>query len=149
MHFPRCGLAAILLLTALFAACKDQPTVAPVSGKVLYNGKPLPYGNIVFQPGKGQPGGAAIQPDGTFRLSTYAEFDGAVIGSHKVSVSCYASQSPANKAKKSPGEATLGPLLTPQKYTFLDQSGLTFDVPADGAESAVFELEGPSVSFPP
>jgi hypothetical protein len=139
------GVAAAILLSA---GCSKGPAVAPVSGKVLYNGEPLPYGSIMFQPASGQPAGAAIEPDGTFRLSTFSEFDGAIIGPHKVKVTCYTSQRPSEKAQKKVGEATLGQLLIPLQYTFLDQSGLTATVPAEGAGSLVFELTGPKRSFP-
>lgn len=144
--FSLFGLWAVL--AALSAGCSNKPAVAPVSGKVLYNGQPLPYGAIIFQPARGQAGAGAIQPDGTFRLSTFAEFDGALPGPHKVSVTCYASQSPAKKAQKSQGEATLGELLIPNQYMFPDQSGLTADVPAEGTDTLVFELTGPKKTFP-
>lgn len=143
-------LAGCVLVAALVAAagCSDRPAVAPVSGRVLYNGRPLPYGSIAFQPPRGQMAGAAIQPDGTFRLSTFAEYDGAIVGPHKVSVKCYTSQRPSELAQKTPGEATLGELLIPAEYTFMERSGLTADVPADGVDSLVFELKGPERTFP-
>lgn len=135
-------------LVALLTGCSDRPAVAPVTGKVTYNGKPLPYGSVGFQPSKGQPSGAAIQPDGTFRLSTFAEYDGAIIGPHKVKVTCYASQRPSQQAKKAAGEFVLGESLIPAQYTFLDQSGLTAEVPAEGTDSIVIELTGPEKKFP-
>ena len=122
--------------------------MAPVSGKVTYNGKPLPYGSVGFQPAQGQPSGAAIQPDGSFRLSTFAEFDGAIIGPHKVKVTCYASQRPSQQAQRTAGEFVLGESLIPAQYTFLDQSGLTAEVPAVGTESILIELTGPEKQFP-
>jgi hypothetical protein len=142
------GLWLATLSAALLAGCNYKPVVAPVSGKVLYNGQPLPYGNIVFQPSKGQPAGGAIQADGSFRLSTFREYDGAIIGPHKVRVSCYASQRPAAKANKGGGEATLGESLIPSQYGFADTSGLTADVKAEGNDSFVFELTGPKRTFP-
>ncbi|WP_145434122.1 hypothetical protein [Lacipirellula limnantheis] len=141
-------LSVALVGLAALSGCSDKPAVAPVSGKVTYNGKPMPYGSVGFQPAQGQPAGAAIQPDGTFRLSTFAEFDGAIIGPHKVKVTCYASQRPSQQAKKTPGEFVLGESLIPAQYTFLDQSGLTAEVPAEGNDSIVIELSGPEKTFP-
>jgi hypothetical protein len=138
-------LTAVLLIAS---GCDDKSAVAPVSGKVLYNGEPLPYGNIMFQPTQGQTAGAVIQPDGTFRLSTFSEFDGAIVGSHKVSVACYAAHSPSMKSKRSGGEMSLGQSLLPSEYSFLDQSGLTAKVPSEGTDSLVFNLEGPKRTFP-
>jgi hypothetical protein len=138
----------LLSLAASLSGCSDKPAVAPVSGQVTYNGKPLPYGSVGFQPAQGQPSGAAIQPDGSFRLSTFAEFDGAIIGSHKVKVTCYASQRPSQQAQKTAGEFVLGESLIPAQYSFLDQSGLTAEVPAAGTESILIELTGPEKQFP-
>ena len=132
---------------AALAGCNHTPPVAAVSGKVLYNGEPLPYGNIVFQPQTGQPGGAWIQPDGTFKMSTYAEYDGAVPGSHKIAVTCFTSHSPSAKAKAKKNDS-LGAMLLPAAYATCDQSGLTAEVPAGGIDSLVFELKGPPHKFP-
>lgn len=67
--------------------------VAPVTGKVTFNGEPVPEGTVRFQPvseaaGKagitGKPATGSVGQDGTFTLSTYGEDDGAVIGKHRV-----------------------------------------------------------------
>ena len=133
----------ICLLTAfaLVAGCHRGPTMAPVTGKVFYNGRPLEFGSVMFQPASGQPAQGQIQSDGTFTLSTYKEADGAVVGRHKVRITCYETEKPG--FPRSPGEQTLGRLLIPEKYTFLDQSGLSADVSIDREEPFVFELEGP------
>ena len=140
--------AAVVLSAIGATGCSKTPPVAPVGGKVLYNGAPLPYGAIVFQPAKGQPGAGAIQPDGTFRLSTFREYDGAVPGTHKVSITCYTSQRPSEKAKGRVADQSIGELLIPSKYTYGDSSGLTAEVPAEGTDALVFEIAGPKRAFP-
>jgi hypothetical protein len=70
------------------------------------------------------------------------------VGPHKVSVKCYSSQRPSEISQKKAGEATLGELLIPSEYTFMESSGLTADVPANGVDTLVFELEGPDRTFP-
>jgi hypothetical protein len=130
------------LVILLLAGCNRGPLVVPVSGKVLYNGKPLQFGSVTFQPPSGQPAQGEIQHDGTFVLSTYRPNDGAVVGTHKVRVACYESQK--NLAARSPGEQSLGRLLIPTKYTFFDQSGLTAEVRPDENAPLVFELTGPA-----
>jgi hypothetical protein len=102
----------------------------------------------MFQPAAGQPAGGAIEADGTFRLSTFSEYDGALVGVHKVRVTCYTSQSPSQKDKKTVGEATVGDLLIPADYTFADKSGLTATVPPEGVSDIVLELKGPKRAFP-
>lgn len=150
-RFHRRGLSwAILVLTlgtlATAGGCKRNPRVVPVAGKVLYNGQPLPFGSVMFQPDKGQPAMADIAADGTFTLSSYGPNDGAVPGKHSVSVSCYEGHRP----DKAGGGDSLGRLLIPLKYTRFGSSGLTADI-ADSAGGApqqvVLELTGPPVVF--
>jgi hypothetical protein len=82
-----------LLSVALLAGCGGSlklPT-GKVSGKVTVNGQPVTGGTITFVPiAKKDPNAAgltaiaAIQSDGTFKASTYGQYDGAVIGKHQV-----------------------------------------------------------------
>lgn len=138
---PTTCIAGFLLVLAATAGCNRGPKMAPVTGTVRLNGKPLEFGVITFQPPTGQPAQGEIQRDGTFTLSTYRANDGAVVGKHKVRIACYETQRPGTV--KGPGEQSLGKLLIPEKYTFFDQSGFTADVSADREEPFVFELVGP------
>lgn len=131
----------LCLATVVLAGCDRGPKLAPVTGKVLYNGKPLEFGSVMFQPPSGQPAVGEIQADGTFTLSTFQLNDGAVVGSHKVRIACYESQ--RSSAAKGPGEQSLGRLLIPMKYTLFDQSGLTAEVREEDNMPFVFELVGP------
>ena len=85
----------VLMLTAALATlagCGDNPfPVARAKGKVICDGKPLTSGSISFSPiGKpdqletGKPASATLGPDGTFVLSTFGRFDGAIVGKHSV-----------------------------------------------------------------
>lgn len=70
----------------------DQKATAAAGGKVSFNGAPVTGGSITLSPvgdGKqvGKPASATIQSDGTFKLSTYGNNDGAVIGKHRVTFS--------------------------------------------------------------
>ena len=81
----------LLALCSLCAACSTSefPT-APVTGRVLCEGKPVPHVRVVFEPlGSGivgPAGFATVKEDGTFALTSYKEGDGAVIGKHRVRV---------------------------------------------------------------
>jgi hypothetical protein len=116
--------------------------MGPISGKVIYNGQPLSFGSVTFQPTSGQPAWGEIQSDGTFVLSTYGPNDGAVVGTHKIKVACYESQRPTATPKA--GEQTLGRSLIPQNYTLFDQSGLTAEVQPGENAPIVLELNGPA-----
>lgn len=73
----------------------EYPT-APVRGKVLFNGQPVPNAAVSFTPQKSaETGGAGMagksaagitDGDGVFVLSTYGAEDGALVGRHVVSV---------------------------------------------------------------
>jgi hypothetical protein len=84
------------MLAALFFAVGcgsgDFP-VAPVSGRVLCDGQPVPHAIVFFEPLQtgesalaGKQGTARAKEDGTFVISTYGTEDGAVVGKHRVRV---------------------------------------------------------------
>jgi hypothetical protein len=139
-------LAMAVAVLASAGGCKRNPRVVPVKGKVLYNGQPLPFGSVMFQPDKGQPAVGDLASDGSFTLSSYGPNDGAVPGKHSVSVSCYEGQRPG----KASGGDSLGKLMIPLKYTRFGSSGLTAEVKDAASEQAqeiVLELTGPAVAF--
>ena len=118
--------ALTLILLAVFAGCQRGPKMVPISGKVIYNGQPLTFGSVIFQPMSGQPAQGDIQSDGTFTLSTYRLKDGAVVGSHKVRIVCYESQKP--KRPKIDGRTDARETADPGEVHTFDQSGFTADV---------------------
>jgi hypothetical protein len=122
----RAILAIAPLAVALWSGCGDgRPERVPVSGRVLIDGKPLETGNIRIHPPANRPASAKIQPDGSFTLSTYEFGDGAVTGTHPVTVTSIKMLS-ANTVR----------WLAPKKYTSADTSGLQFEItgPTDSAE---------------
>jgi hypothetical protein len=129
---------AILTLLILTGCGKKQLPTAPVEGKVLYQGKSLTFGGVLFQPDDGPLARGKIEPDGTFRLSTYRDGDGAVLGKHRVQIACYETQRPEAKGQDAV-ERGLGKPLIPRKYLRLDTSGLQAEV-KEHNEPIVFEL---------
>jgi hypothetical protein len=129
----------MMLLIVAFSGCgSDGLPLAPVQGKVLYRGKPLQFGSVVFQPESGRPATGIVQPDGSFTLTTYQKDDGAQIGAHKVIVLCYEGQRHASTgAPASEVAGGLGKLLIPERYTYFHESGL----------KAVVEKNTPSITF--
>lgn len=115
---------------------------AQVSGTVFYQGKPLPYGTISFQPQAGPPAMGKIQPDGSFTLSTYGNGDGAIVGPHKVLISATATDAGATPAADSNTEMRAAQSVIPTKYSSFSTSGLTADVAVGEANEFVFELTG-------
>lgn len=85
----------VVALVSLLVGCgqKSPYELARVHGKVTVDGQPLPMGRVMFAPratgnsiDAGKPAFGQLQPDGTFVLGTYDDDDGAVVGSHWVTV---------------------------------------------------------------
>src|SRR5262249_30714677 len=115
--------------------------VAPVSGTVTMNGKPLVKAQVTFQPigGNNQdpgPGSCGItDAQGRFTLLLLdKEKPGAVVGKHRVMISNF---------RNDPGkdESVVSPETIPARYN--TESRLTFDVPAGGTTAADFPLQMP------
>jgi hypothetical protein len=83
-------LAVLVLLPVAGCGSSAGPgpsSVVPARGKVTYKGQPLTQGDISFEPTDiGRPANGSIQADGTFVLTTFKQGDGAVAGTHRVSV---------------------------------------------------------------
>jgi len=115
---------------------------APVSGKVTYNGKPLPKAKVTFAPVPasgievpGPPSVGETNEQGEYTLSVVGKnAPGAFVGSHRVSIS--ALQGPPPDPNKEGSKAQVE--LVPEKYNA--KTELKFDVPAGGTKSADFAL---------
>jgi hypothetical protein len=82
----RCLLLVGSLLAMVLTGCSGGPRLGKVSGKVTFKGKPVPTGTIMFYPDAGPAAVGAIGPDGTYTLTTIKPGDGAVVGSHRVTI---------------------------------------------------------------
>ncbi|MEZ6072351.1 MAG: hypothetical protein R3C10_19345 [Pirellulales bacterium] len=120
------------------AGCDSSPPMAPVNGRVTYQGKPLEFGGVMLQPASGQPARGTIQSDGTFTITTDGA-EGAVLGMHKVRVTCYESQRP-DAIVAAGVEPQAGDLLIPRRYTNYGTSQITFEVKADEPNELLIEL---------
>jgi len=129
----------VLLAAVALAGCQRGPKIVPVSGKVTYNGAPLKFGSVMFQPKGGPLARGSIQSDGTFRLTTVTDGDGCTEGTSKVRITCFQSQSGDVAAQAEAGEVPGGGLLIPKRYTSFGTSGLTAEV-RRGGEPFLFDL---------
>jgi hypothetical protein len=113
-----------LLLVAV-AGCSPKLGLetAPVSGKVTYKGQPLPNGTVMFVPGEGPAAYGEIGKDGAYRLST-GNIDGAVLGTHKISITALQNVGEALPEQRSPTPSS----LLPAKYLNHENSGLSAEV---------------------
>jgi hypothetical protein len=89
-RWGRIGLLAVCPL--VLAACAvgapdDLPDLAPVTGKVTLDGKPLANVAIKFEPqGKGAASNGATDAEGKYELFYVGEKKGAAVGAHIVRI---------------------------------------------------------------
>jgi hypothetical protein len=113
----------LALLVAAASGCGTGKTY-PVRGKVVFkDGTPLTGGLVRFQPVDEKiqvsPRGD-IQQNGTFKLGTYKEDDGAFPGKYQVAVT----PPPRRKQREKPVEKA----IIDQRYERYETSGLEFEV---------------------
>jgi len=98
-----------------------------VRGKLVYNGKPVPEGSVLFAPKvdsesveAGKPASGSPDQNGEFQLSTFRENDGALVGTHIVTYSAPPAPQTIDKeirAKQALVYKEFGRLKLPPGYT--------------------------------
>jgi hypothetical protein len=130
----------VLLLFLAPAGC--GPKVAPVSGKVMLDDRPLVNATVIFAPDSEQlnpgPGSKAkTDQNGQFSLELMTGgTKGAIVGKHIVSITAYEGD---DKIPSSGHDMVFRKLLVPERYNA--KTELTFDVPPGGSTSANFDLK--------
>jgi hypothetical protein len=106
----------------LLAGCTSHPGCVPVAGTVVIDGKPLTTGWVRIVPEKHRIAQGEIDASGHFRLTSFADGDGCVSGTHRVEV-----------ISNGPIGTTGLRWLAPKKYAKAATSGLTvtIDKPRD------------------
>lgn len=126
-----CHATRLCFLASLVAAtigCGPGIEMGQVTGKVSLDGKPMAFGTVMMQHVEGgQPSRGAIQPDGSFAMSTFSAEDGARVGTNRVRVTAYSTQDPSRSGGDS-GSGALGVLVVPERYSSFGRSGITIDV---------------------
>lgn len=139
----------ILLSALLLGGCSGGSSVKTVkaSGVVNYKGQPVAEASVAFLgDGTIRPAVAVTDDDGQFVLTTVRSGDGAVEGTHMVTVSKTVapptkaaatgsiSMEDAAKAAQEDQKEAKTLYLVPEKYSQPGTSGLSFEV-KDGAEN--------------
>jgi hypothetical protein len=125
----------------------DPTDMVPIRGEVIYAGKPLTEGFIVYlpkNPGNGRQANGPIQPDGSFVLTTQKGGDGAMCGEYDIVV--FSDKAPANEnMSRQEYEASAKRARRsniPTKYSDRNSSGLHDRVDQDHSGFKRIELEG-------
>lgn len=121
------GWGALTVLAIASIGCGgDTPPTGNVTGTVTYNGSPVANANVTFQPNGGRPATGVTDASGKYTLATFGTSDGAVLGSHKISITPNITDVPM---PETPDQASAEPKPPfPKKYMNPDTSGLTADV---------------------
>jgi hypothetical protein len=115
---------------------------APVSGRITLDGAPLAGASVIFYPIQASTGSSAPEAygktdaDGRYALATVFKDPGAVIGLNLVNVSTLELEASADPGL--PGNVVT-PERVPARYS-AGEEALKFDVPAQGSQSADFDL---------
>jgi len=136
-----------LLLLILFSGCADSgPAMAPVTGTVTLDGKPLANGAITFEAKGHRPANGKIKDGEIVEVYTRNPGDGAPVAFHKVAI--FALKPEGDTTTSNPGESTntgenymgTGSLI-PARYNNPETSKFTADVKDDRENSFTFELK--------
>jgi hypothetical protein len=147
----KCRSALGPLVVLVCCGCQaERFPVAPASGIVLFNGKPLAGAHVLFQP-EGKAGEVEAGPEsvgrtdaeGRFTLSTISpQRNGAMIGKHRVSVTIPEEESRYGGGGESGITFTGRPKYTlPERYRFGTE--LVVEVPAGGTDKIELVLKSP------
>jgi hypothetical protein len=133
-HHPGRFLIAWLMVGPL-AGCSNTPPVGAVSGTITVKGKPVAYGSVMFVPETGPTAAGTIQPDGSYRLTTFRPHDGALVGAHKVVVEAY-----TITKSRVPDQDDMAQPASHKKYYNVATTPLTATV-QPGSNTLDFDLE--------
>jgi hypothetical protein len=154
MKSPRGGSAILLLVAVAAVGCSGHqqehrpPKLVPVHGVVRLSGKPVDGARVdFFNTASDQPSASGMtDAEGKFRLTTYADGDGAVPGKYRVAVT-KAQDAGRHEEKTAPPSFRLGGAprprwLIPQHYSNPATSDLQADVTDGENPEIVFDLKG-------
>ena len=151
LHEPQFFWILLTIATAL-AFCtgcgRQDPQIPPLAqavGVVTYKGEPLAGATIMFaselQDQGYHPGIGRTNDQGEFRIRTY-NLDGAVVGSHKVSIVALEYSVDMTQPAKGNHSNWKPPVsLIPAKYGDHNQSNLTAEVESGITNQFDFELD--------
>ena len=147
MRYQGGSLSLFLGGVLLIAGCGERSEVAEIvktvnaQGVLTYQGKPLENYQIIFQPpGNLRPAAGRSDAEGKFRLGTNKIGDGAVPGTHRVTVVYVGPEvnlAPGDEFKEIPPPK----VVIPEKYASPESSDINLVVPAGGTADLKIELK--------
>jgi hypothetical protein len=154
-QFVVLNISLTLLLLGCGSSQSDRPKTAPVRGVVTFNKEPLVGAQVTLMAvGASRGAVGTTNQDGEFTLSTFGSADGAIIGEHRVTISCweapafalgktFVDSSEYEKAKRmaeTAGQSTEPVSRIPKRYSQIDSSELIANVEAGKKNYFTFDL---------
>lgn len=134
-------------VVGLVAATGCGSNVAPVSGRITLDEKPLVNATVIFEPdsdlknpGPGSQGKTDANGEYALQLFT-GEAKGAIIGKHVVRITSYEGDD-GTVPSSNPNETVFRKSLVDERYN--SKSELKFEVQPGGSTSANFDLKSAS-----
>jgi hypothetical protein len=124
------------LVLLLIGCSQGKPDTVPVTGEVIYQNAPVEGAEVTFSPEGGALAMGRTDAAGKFTLRTFEEGDGALPGSHRVTVVKNVAQ-PTRPDNPYPVTKN----MLPARYAQPAQSGLTFEVQPSGENHFRLELQ--------
>ncbi len=142
-------LLSLLALSLFCAGCGNNNGLMPVAGVITLEGNPLPGAVVCFQPIEGgRPSIGTTDENGSYELTYIETGDGALLGSHQVTVTALAKNKStppldekATMLAELTGKSSKINWLAPKRYSNLKNSGLSFVVKQGEKNVANFDLK--------
>ena len=142
------GMLSVGIVVCVFVAgCGESAPVADIEktvtagGVLTFQGKPLENYRVIFHPkDKKRPASGRTDADGRFQLGTNRPGDGAVPGSHQVTVSYVGPEvapTPGDEFKEIPPPK----IVIPEKYGRQESSDVTQEIPVGGDSKLKIDLK--------
>lgn len=140
----------VLGLGLFVIGCGGDDRVAPVTGVVTLDDQPIANASVTFMPAEGgRPAFGVTDADGKYELTTFQEADGALIGSHIVTIVAVDEKVNDKAVAAAEEHGSLSEFMHPQakqkwiipeRYSAQDTSGLSHDVERGKLNRADFPL---------
>ncbi len=128
----------VLCLLFIFSiGCRDTGGRVPVTGVVMFDGKPLENGNITFGGDQGAAGVGQIV-NGNFSLNETGNEEGVLPGSYSVIIGSWFEE---RGSVREDGSFSPGKTRIPLVYLEPQKSGLSAEVKPQGKNHFTFELK--------
>lgn len=138
-----------LVLLAQIPGCapsdsKGSVRLEKASGRLLYQGSPLPFYQLLLLPVDGPAAIGLANEDGNFVLGTHWPEDGAVSGTHRAAI-VYVGDPELDPGQHGPVSGYVPPppasIRIPKKYGDAINSGVTVEIPVGGSDEIIINLE--------